>query len=221
MQRGQRAVRERLEEREMKQIDVEMEHIELVGARADLVQHREMRGNVGLERVRIEPHCLLAHRDEARPRAGVAAREERHIVAELHERIRQVGYDPFGAAIETGGTASANGATNAIFNGMESFGAWVSIEEGRSDVRSYRAGPGIDVGGVPFGCREWADKEKPTAVNRHAGAAVVVVILVLPTIQTPLMCRRRRKPESTQHGRNRVRFLSELLSRKDLPWIDP
>jgi hypothetical protein len=38
-----------------------MKDVELVGALAHLVQHREMRGDVGLERGGVESNCLLTH----------------------------------------------------------------------------------------------------------------------------------------------------------------
>ncbi len=51
MQRRQRPVGDVLEKRKMHEVDVEMQDIELVGTLADLVQHREMGGDVGFERV--------------------------------------------------------------------------------------------------------------------------------------------------------------------------
>ena len=68
MQRRHRARRNPLEQREMQQVDVEMQHVELVRALAHLVQHREVRGDVGFERRRIEADRLIAHRRE--PRGG-------------------------------------------------------------------------------------------------------------------------------------------------------
>ena len=99
MQRGHRAVRETLEQREMNEIDVEVEDVEFVGALAHLMQHREMRGDVGLERAGIEPDGLLAHGNESRRRAGVSAGEQGDVVPQFHQRVCQVGDDTLGAAV--------------------------------------------------------------------------------------------------------------------------
>ena len=48
----------------MDQVDVEMQDVELGAPLAQLVQHREMRREIGLERGRIEPDGLVTHRHE-------------------------------------------------------------------------------------------------------------------------------------------------------------
>src|SRR6185437_1977147 len=89
-----------LEEWKMYEVRMEVDDVELVRPSPHLVHHREMRREVGLERVRIEPDRLIPDGDERRPRLRVCAREEDHIVAQVHQRVRQVGDDPLGAAVE-------------------------------------------------------------------------------------------------------------------------
>ena len=100
MQRRHRVLRQRLEEREMQQVDVEVQDVELAAARAHFVQHREMCGDIGLERRGVEPDRLVAHRCEPRPRPRVAACEQRDVVAERHQRFGEVRDDPFGPAVK-------------------------------------------------------------------------------------------------------------------------
>jgi hypothetical protein len=64
------------------------------------MQHRKMRGDVGLERGGIEAQRLIAHRCELGARPGVPAREQRHIVAQRHERFGQVRDHAFGATVQ-------------------------------------------------------------------------------------------------------------------------
>jgi hypothetical protein len=73
--------RERLEERKMEEVDVEMQHVELVAPFVQLVQHREMRREVGVERAGIEPDRLVAHGHERGPGPRLGAREQGHLVA--------------------------------------------------------------------------------------------------------------------------------------------
>ena len=106
MQRGLGLRRELLEERKMDQVDVEMQNVELVTPLVQLVQHREMGREVGLEPARIEPDRLVAHRDECAPGPRLGTREKRHLVAELDQGVREVGDDPLSAAVKAGWTAS-------------------------------------------------------------------------------------------------------------------
>ena len=100
VQGGERAPGETLEDREVDHVGVEVQHVELFGARPDLGQLAQVRGEVGLERRRIEPDGLVAHGDQMglglRPGAG----EQGHLVAELHQRVAQVRDDALGAAVQ-------------------------------------------------------------------------------------------------------------------------
>ena len=102
MQRRQCAVRNSLEEREMNQVDMKMENIELVSPSPYFVQHGEMRGDVRFKRGGVEPDRPLPHGDEPPRGSGLAAGEKRDVVAKLHKRVRQVGNDPFGPTVEGG-----------------------------------------------------------------------------------------------------------------------
>ena len=86
----------------MDQVDVEVDDVELVAPLVHLVQHRQVRREVGLERAGIEPDGLVPHRHQrgAGPRLG--AGEQRHLVAELDQGVGEVGDDPFRAAVEAG-----------------------------------------------------------------------------------------------------------------------
>ena len=67
----------------------------------DLVQHRHVRREIGLEIAGIEPDGLIAagHQLGLGPRFG--AGEQGHLVAEVDERIRQVRDDSLRAAIKS------------------------------------------------------------------------------------------------------------------------
>ncbi len=80
---------------------MEVQHVEVVGAAPHLVQHREVCGNVGFERRRIEAYGLLAHRHEARRRLCLSTCEQRDVVPLVHQRIGEVGHDALGSAVET------------------------------------------------------------------------------------------------------------------------
>ena len=86
----------------MDEINVEMQEIEFAPAQMKLVQHGEMRRHIGFQRRRIEPDGLIAHRHQCRPCLRLRAREQRHVVPKLHQRVGQVRHDPFGAAVEPG-----------------------------------------------------------------------------------------------------------------------
>ena len=64
MQRRDRAMRLMLEDGKVQQVDVEMQDVELPRPAAHLVQHREMRGHVRLERRRVQTDRAVAHRDQ-------------------------------------------------------------------------------------------------------------------------------------------------------------
>jgi hypothetical protein len=89
-----------LEEREVDEVDMEMQDVELVLPSAHVVQLREMGREVGLERRRVEPDRLVTHRHERGLGPRLGGREQRHLVAELRQGIRQMRHDPFRAAVE-------------------------------------------------------------------------------------------------------------------------
>ncbi len=89
------------EDRKVEVIDVKMQHVELGGVRADLVEHQHVVGN-GVADRRVETQRLGAARHEVRRGDGVAAREQRHIVAQRDQFLGEIGDDALGAPIEPG-----------------------------------------------------------------------------------------------------------------------
>ena len=83
-----------------------MEDVELVPAAVHLVQHRQVRREVGLEFAGVQPDRLVAAGDQRRPGLGFGAGEEGDVVPEPDQGVGEVGDDALGAAVEAGGTAS-------------------------------------------------------------------------------------------------------------------
>ena len=86
----------------MHQVDVEMQDVELVTSLVQLVQHREMGREIGVEGAGIEPDGLVAHRHERGPGPRLGTGKQRHLVAELDQGVGEMGDDPLGAAVESG-----------------------------------------------------------------------------------------------------------------------
>ena len=88
-------------QRSVKQVDVEVQHVELVDPAADLVQH----DHVVRQRIayrRIEAQRYVAAADEPGRCLGVAAGKQRDIVSLAHEFFSQKRNDAFRAAIKPG-----------------------------------------------------------------------------------------------------------------------
>ena len=66
---------------------MKMKHVELVSAFAHVVEHREMRRDLGFQPIRVEPERAVAGGHQARTGPSVAAREQRSVVAEGDEGI--------------------------------------------------------------------------------------------------------------------------------------
>ena len=101
-----------LEQRVLQEIDMEVDHVELMSPPADGVEHHKMAGDVIADA--REPKALRNTGNKLRRGFRVATGEERDIVPLRHEFLREIGHHPFRAAVELGGTASANGATWAM-----------------------------------------------------------------------------------------------------------
>ena len=101
-----------LEQHMLEQVDVEVDHVELIGPPADGVEHHKVAGDVVADAG--EPQALRNTRHKLRRGFRVATGEERDVVPLCHEFLGEIGHHPFRAAVELGGTASANGATWAI-----------------------------------------------------------------------------------------------------------
>src|ERR1700732_676514 len=100
MKRSQSPRSQRAEKREVEEIDVKMENVEVLRVLAYLIDHQhEMRNAVAHGRIEAE----RARTTGAQLGAGdrIPTCKERHIVAKPHEFFGQIGSDPFDAAIQT------------------------------------------------------------------------------------------------------------------------
>jgi hypothetical protein len=100
MQRGHGAGRHVLEHREMQHVGVEVDDVELVAPLVQIGQHRQVRGDIRLQRRRVEPDRLIARRRQMRPGARFGAGEQRHVVAQVDQSFAEVGDHALGAAVE-------------------------------------------------------------------------------------------------------------------------
>ncbi|MNE57611.1 hypothetical protein D3C80_1525870 [compost metagenome] len=100
VQGGDRLVRQIPEEGEMQDVGMEMDDVERVGAVQNGGQQGHVRGQVGLQRLGVQPDRLIAHRDQPRPRLGLGAGEQGHLVTQFDQGVRQVGDHPFRAPVE-------------------------------------------------------------------------------------------------------------------------
>jgi hypothetical protein len=99
VQGGDGAATEGADQRELQDVDVEMKHVELVGALPHLLQHHRMMGQ-GIAHGRVEAQRHIAAGHQFGRGAGIGAGEQRDLVALTHEFLGEIGNDPFGAAIE-------------------------------------------------------------------------------------------------------------------------
>jgi len=95
-------------EREMQQIEVEMDDVELVGALHHLLDEHDVVGN-GIGDRGIEAQGRLAGADEFGRGDGIAARKERDVVFLTNQLFGQIGDDALGATIEPGRYAFEKG----------------------------------------------------------------------------------------------------------------
>jgi hypothetical protein len=82
---------------------VEVQHVEVGGARDHLLDHREVRRDrVGAA---AEAQRRRRARDQLGARRRVAAREQRHVVPEVDQRLGQKMDDALGAPVQLRGHA--------------------------------------------------------------------------------------------------------------------
>jgi hypothetical protein len=117
VQRGDGALGDVLEHREMDQVDVEVQHVEALRTATHLMQHRQMRREIGFQRRRIKPNRLVAHGYQGCTGFRLGAREQRDVVAKIRKRIREMGDDAFGATVQLWRNGLIQGAIWAIFMG--------------------------------------------------------------------------------------------------------
>ena len=85
---------------EMQKVRVKVQHVELACARKHFVQHRKMGGDIGFARRIVQSKRALATRVQRSARARISAREQRHFVTEVDQRVGKVRDDPLGAAVQ-------------------------------------------------------------------------------------------------------------------------
>jgi len=78
---------------------VKVEDVEVVRTRAKTVQHREMRGDLGLARRVVEAQRASASGLQHRARPRIPAREKRDLVSEVYQRIGEVRDNAFRPAV--------------------------------------------------------------------------------------------------------------------------
>ena len=101
VQGRQRAVGETGHEREMQQINMEMDDVEIVGLAAHVVQHHQMVGQ-GVLDGGIESQGHVRAADQFRRGPRVAAGKQGDVVALMNKFFGEVGNHPLGAAVEVG-----------------------------------------------------------------------------------------------------------------------
>ena len=99
MQCSDSAARDRPEQRKLKLVDMEVHDIEVVSALAHAIEHQHVIGNRVAD-AGVEPQRLGHARHQIRRRDRIAAREQRHVVAERHQLLGEVGNDPLSAAVK-------------------------------------------------------------------------------------------------------------------------
>jgi hypothetical protein len=62
----------------------------------------QMRGQVRLQRRGVQPDGLVAHRGQSGGGLRLGAGEQRHVMAQGHQRVGQVRHHPLGAAVQLG-----------------------------------------------------------------------------------------------------------------------
>ena len=98
VQRRHRAVDEVADQRIVQNVDVKVKDVEFVRHLAHRIQHHDVMRRRVLD-AGIEPQGGVAERKKAGGRGRIAAGEQRHVVAEPHQFLGQIGDDPLGAPV--------------------------------------------------------------------------------------------------------------------------
>ena len=109
----------------MHQVDVEMQDVKLSAPLAQLVQHREMGREIGLERGGIEPDGLVTYWHERGSGARLGTGKQRHVVAEFDQGVGEMGNNPFRTAVKTGWDSLIEGCNLGNLHKAPSM-AWTS-----------------------------------------------------------------------------------------------
>ena len=89
------------EERKMHHVDMEVQDVELVPSPVKLVHHREMAGEIRLQRARVEPEGLVAAGNQGRPGPRIAAREQGDIMTKCYQGVGKMRHDSLSAAVQS------------------------------------------------------------------------------------------------------------------------
>src|SRR5690606_24842646 len=87
-------------EREVQHVDVEVDDVEPIRAAPDFVEHGEVCGDIRFERAFVQSDGAIPHHDKVSRGDRVPGPEERHVVSERHQNVRQEGDDALRAAVE-------------------------------------------------------------------------------------------------------------------------
>ena len=90
---------EAADHREVQLRDVKMDDVELIGALHHLLEHEHVRGEM-IPAHRVQPERSSAPWHKCGRRLGIPAGEERHVMPQPYEFIRQKRYNSFGPAIQ-------------------------------------------------------------------------------------------------------------------------
>ena len=85
----------------MQQIDMEMERIKLVGPLPHRIQHHHMI-RYGVDDTRGQSQRRRRNRNKLSRCLRIAAREQGHFMPLMHQRLCEIGDDPFGTPIKLG-----------------------------------------------------------------------------------------------------------------------
>src|SRR6516225_626352 len=109
-------------------VDMKMQHVELGGERAYLIEHYEVLRDRILD-ARVEPEGDFAGGLEPRGRAGVAAREQSDLMPPSHKFFGKIGNYPLRPTIEARRAAFGEGGDLCNFHRL--FSIWEFAEDRR------------------------------------------------------------------------------------------
>ena len=95
--------------REVHEVGMEVEDVELAGLPLDLFKHHDVEGDVVAD-IWVKPQRLAAHWDQVCPCSGTPAGKQGDLVSLPDELICQIGDHTFGASVKTGRHAFDEGS---------------------------------------------------------------------------------------------------------------
>lgn len=113
MHGGQEGYADPAEQRKRQPVDVCVNHVEVFRALGDGLQQHGT-GRIGVHALLTEAQCAWPHGMEFAFRPGIAAREQRDVVTELHQFVHQPRHHPLGAAVQLRANAFGEGRELSI-----------------------------------------------------------------------------------------------------------